>query len=261
METVFLEEIQNSEMVLVGLGEEFDQRKALLNCEGYQETEEMLKNAGLECFLPRLQYLFRKKNHIDIMTPLKNLQKLLCDKNYYIIATSTAYEITEIDWKHGFFVYPFGNAMKIQCNEDCKEEPREITQEELHKLDNVLENLIENRTIFEDDLWGKCPKCGRKQSLNSIYQYENYDERGYKEKWDLYSKWLQGTLNRKLLLLELGVSLDSPQVIRWPFEKVSEINKKGTLYRVNKNFYQLPENLKEIGISVSENAIDWLIGL
>ena len=76
--------------------------------------------------------------------------------------------------------------------------------------------------------------------------------------WESYMKWLQGTLNKKLLVLELGVGLQFPSVIRWPFEKIANLNKKAKFYRINEKLYQLTEELSEKGIAISENAIDWL---
>ena len=36
------------------------------------------------------------------------------------------------------------------------------------------------------------------------------------DSWETYTKWLQGTLNRNLVFLELGVGMELPQLIRFP---------------------------------------------
>ncbi len=63
------------------------------------------------------------------------------------------------------------------------------------------------------------------------------------KQWELYNKWLSGTLNKKLLIVELGEDFSRPHIFRWPFEKIVFINKLSTLYRINEKFYQLPENI------------------
>ena len=83
-------------------------------------------------------------------------------------------------------------------------------------------------------------------------------EAGYLEQWRLYTKWLQGTLNHKLFVLELGVGMRFPSVIRWPFEKVAFFNQKAYLCRVHEKLYQLTKELAEKGCGISKNAIDWL---
>ena len=107
---------------------------------------------------------------------------------------------------------------------------------------------------------GVCPICDDNLILNNIYT-EKYDERGYLDQWQKYTKWLQGTLNKKLCILELGVGMQCPSVIRFPFEKIGYFNQKADFIRINKNLYQLTEELKEKGISISENAVDWLASM
>lgn len=107
---------------------------------------------------------------------------------------------------------------------------------------------------------GVCPHCGKPFILNNIYA-QNYNENGYLESWQRYTKWLQGTLNRNLLILELGVGMQFPSVIRWPFEKIAFFQKKSELYRVNEKLYQLSEELGGKAYSISKNAIDWLLHL
>ena len=49
-----------------------------------------------------------------------------------------------------------------------------------------------------------CPHCGAPLTLNTI-QAETYIEEGYLPRWAAYKTWQAGTLNRSLLMLELGV--------------------------------------------------------
>lgn len=79
--------------------------------------------------------------------------------------------------------------------------------------------------------------------------------------WELYNKWLSATLNKKLMIVELGEDFNNPNVFRWPFEKIVFINQKSKMYRVSDKFYQLPENIGERAVSVPENAIRFLIEL
>ena len=55
------------------------------------------------------------------------------------------------------------------------------------------------------------------------------------------------------------MNLSFPSIIRWPFEKVGFYNQKAFFVRVNEKLYYLSEELKDKGISVAQNAIDWLL--
>ena len=79
------------------------------------------------------------------------------------------------------------------------------------------------------------------------------------EQWNAYLNWLTATLNHRLCILELGVGFEQPQVIRWPFEKTAEFHQKSVLIRINGKFPQLPREIGARGISVRENAVDFLL--
>ena len=72
-------------------------------------------------------------------------------------------------------------------------------------------------------------------------------------------KYLTGSINTKLLILELGVSLDYPTVIRWPFEKVAFINKGAHLVRVHEKLYHHTPEIADKTESVSMNSVDYTL--
>ncbi len=77
------------------------------------------------------------------------------------------------------------------------------------------------------------PSLRRLLTSNTI-EAEYYIEEGYLPRWNRYQEWLAQTLNRKLLILELGVGFRTPTVIRWPFEKTVFFNRRADMYRVNR---------------------------
>ena len=88
---------------------------------------------------------------------------------------------------------------------------------------------------------------------------EGYVEEEYLEQWEKYMKWLQGTVNRKLCVLELGVGMLYPTVIRWPFEKVVYFNQKSNIFRIHSKLYQLTEEIKDRGYKNRKKPMDFLI--
>ena len=75
------------------------------------------------------------------------------------------------------------------------------------------------------------------------------------ESWNNYTNWLSRTLNRKLVILELGEGFMQPTIIRWPFEKTVAINNKACMYRVHKTFYQISDEIKEKATAVKGDSV------
>ena len=105
-----------------------------------------------------------------------------------------------------------------------------------------------------------CPYCGKELVYNNILA-ENYVEEGYLPMWEKQKKWLVGTLNKSILVLELGVSMKFPQIVRWPFERIALLNNKAHFVRVNAKLPQLNAELKDKGESIHQDSVEWLKSL
>ncbi|MGN0167519.1 MAG: hypothetical protein ACI4AB_05735 [Acetatifactor sp.] len=254
-----LEQIQDADMVLVGLGEDFDNTRCLRQNEAYENGRELLEEAGYRWVLPAwMEYCSYRLGENSVRLALEKLEKLLHNKNYFIVSVATNRVIDEIPWKKEKLVMPCGSCRKKQCVKGCSGELMDVTEEDKAALEKAFQQLFEGKFPETGILGlGKCSQCGGDMILNTTYA-ESYNESGYLEKWQLYTKWLQGTLNHKLLILELGVSLRFPTVVRWPFEKVAFFNNKASFFRINERLYQITEELASKGVGISRNAIDWI---
>ena len=266
MEQEILEQIEQADLVLIGLGEEFD---AIKKDGDYQSVKGRLEALEQLWLLPAYDEAYRIEKYMELVgrvqKGLNKLAKLLSDKNYFVVSTAMNPSIAQIPWREGRLVMPCGSAIQKQCSAGCAQGLQQLSSTDLEVIREYLSTIGEEvnlndqggQTIPEI---GYCPECGKPLQLNNIYA-EGYDEKGYLSQWELYTKWLQGTLNKRLLILELGVGMKFPSVIRFPFEKVAYFNQKAYLVRINEKLYHLTEELNGKGVSISQNSIDWLASM
>ncbi len=250
-----LEKIGRADMVLAGLGEDFDAVASLRQDERYFAGCGELKNAGLDWLMPAWnEFCLEKADSRTVDTALEKLADLLREKNHFVVSVSMNSKVPGV----GRVVMPCGSARMKQCAGGCKETLMPVTERDRERTGQLFEELYAGRIPGGEPLLeGVCPVCGQALVLNNVYA-ENYNEEGYLEQWRLYTKWLQGTLNRELFVLELGVGMRFPSVIRWPFEKAAFFNRKAFFCRIHGKLYQLTKELSEKGCGISKNAIDWL---
>lgn len=256
-----LTELREADMALVGLGEDFNDTGRLRSCERYVEGKKYLQERECHSFVPAWREYCSEKMP-DILSPaLKNLEKLLDGKNYFVVSVATDKRILQSVRTRERLVMPCGTTQYKQCSSGCPDMILELTEADKAALANFFDKLYDGQSFPETpSILGSCPNCHAAMVLNNIYA-EKYDEQGYLPQWEKYTKWLQGTLNHKLAVLELGVGMQFPSVIRWPFEKAAYFNRKASFIRVHETLYQLTEELSGKGCGISQNAIEWLENL
>ena len=222
--------VENADMLLIGIGEEFAYPEEQIRAEDYQNSC---------CYLKQLEEKSTQeiREHFEIYDRLVQLVK---NKNYFVVTMCNDDFIFCSDMDKGRVTAPFGTRMKFRCSGECTDEVWQISDLQQQK-----------------ELSPVCPHCNAVLVPNLIGR-EGYSEQGYLESWKRYQMWLTGTLNKNICILELGVGFRFPSVIRWPFEKVAALNQKAVFVRVNEQFPQIAEEIKEKSFSVQRNSKDFL---
>jgi len=233
----FLKNIAEADKVLIGIGTAFEEKYSKLYSEEFLkfESEEPLL-AGYE----KIKYIEENLNK-DCFNAYQKLFSYVKDKDYFLITICKDDVVYKVGFDEEKIVAPCGTFRFLQCVDNCKKE-----------LLPVSEKMISDKQeIF-------CPHCHKKACFNQIGEWE-YNEDGYLPQWHVYNKWLQSTINKKLCIIELGVGMQYPTVIRWPFEKMFMFNNKAVMYRVHETLNQFPAEIEKEGYSVAKNPIDFLL--
>lgn len=141
------------------------------------------------------------------------------------------------------------------------------SREELLAFYNQLEMLLHGKfyfvvTLNTDDLIYESKfdsrlivaPCGSDKAGNVVTN-PDYDESVYLPQWKSYQQWLGNTLNQKFVILELGVGMEYPTVLRFPDEKMAYFNQKSLLCRIHRNLYQIPAEIRERGIGIQADPV------
>lgn len=189
------------------------------------------------------------------------IYKLVKDKEYFVVNMNTDLTIYQSELDISKIVSPCGNEGLFQCEKLCTTDiwaNDHYVKFIIDNLDIIIEEAkVSNESVLEK-YYPKCPNCNSHATLNIRKDASSYNEKGYLDQWQTYLLWLQKTLNRKILIVELGEDFNNPMVIRWPFEKNTFINNQAKMIRINNKFPQIPEEIKDKSISISMNSLDFL---
>lgn len=239
----FREQLESSEKVLVGLGEEWkqgDRRQA-----AYEALYQLVRDKDYFIITMATDALIYETSlgsqaETVISTEAVSPEELSCaaadEKTQELINRLFPVKETACDTRLQRIVAPCGNETWRQCSVSC------------------TKDIWEQGEIPNDI----CPHCGAPLTGNTI-EAAAYIEEGYLPQWNRYTRWLTKTLNKKSLILELGVGFANPGVIRFPFEKMAFFHQKYYMYRVNEKFPQITGELAGRAESVAEDSVGWTI--
>lgn len=254
--------VDSAEKILIGIGNEwkYDTEASVGKCGFGNVFDAIVGNPDRKWMLPFLEYICMQDFPDDkLKKAYSYLKEFIGKKDCYLISSNCDRYALQGGFDENRCVYPFGSFDFVQSlsgrsglirTSDCTEvnfvfrQLREC-RDDISILEKIKRPFIDNDEILFNQKDDSTPDF-------------RYLEELYSKNWNSYLKWLSGTLNHDTLILELGVNLEYPSVIRWPFEKVAMINNKAYMMRVNEKLYQLTENIKDKAVSVRSNSVEYI---
>ena len=147
---------------------------------------------------------------------------------------------------------------------------KKADEEDILKAYRKLMDLVKGKpwflvTINTDDLvydagvnkFFVVAPCGSERSGNVVTN-DDYDESEYLPQWQYYLNWLTSTIGKNLCVLELGVGMAYPSVIRMPFERTVQYNQKASMIRIHSKLAQVPEEIQDRSVCYEKEPVKFL---
>ena len=263
----FKNALESAEAVVIGAGAGFSDA-AGIKYVGKRFTDnfqDFIKKYNMEDLYTSSFYPFKTQEerwaywakHVSLNrfeTPATNLYTdlfdLVRDKNYFIITTNVEHQFWKANFPNEKIFATQGDYGYIQCAKGC--------HNKLYDNDSLVANMISatKDCKIPTSLVPICPVCGGEMDIN--VRKDRYFVQG--EDWDIaynnYEKFIENNENKKIVFIELGVGYNTPGIIRYPFEQMTNKNDKAVLIRLNKDYPQGPIENKSKTISFTEDMME-----
>ena len=172
--------------------------------------------------------------------PLKLYQKLyeiIKDKNYFVLSTNVDGQFFNSGFDKDKVFEVQGDYCYLQCENAC--------HNKLYYNKELVEKWIQNTVDCKipSNLVMKCPVCGGNMDMNLRKDANFVQDSNWYDMSRKYDEFLGRTKDKNVVLLEIGVGFNTPGIIRFPFEQMTNNSKKTTLIRINKYY---PSTMLEI---------------
>ena len=101
-----------------------------------------------------------------------------------------------------------------------------------------------------------CPVCGKPMTTNLRCDDKFVQDAGWHEACERYVNFLTEHENSKVLFLELGVGMNTPAIIKYPFLKMTASNKNAFYVCVNSEIAYAPDAIKDRALCISADIAE-----
>ena len=194
----------------------------------------------------------------------KKLLNLVKDKDYFVITTNVDHQFQKagFDKKRLFYTQgDYGLFQSVNKNNKKTYDNEEIVYKMLEaqgfvKNEKGIYDIPNNSNInmsIPTELIPKCPDDGTNMTLNLRADDNFVEDEGWVEASIRYSDFVNKRKNQKLLLLELGVGMNTPVIIKYPFWKMVLENDRATYACINYNEAFCPDEILDRSIIINED--------
>ena len=175
----------------------------------------------------------------------KRLFELVKDKDYFVLTTNVDHQFQKAGFdKHRLF-YTQGDYGLWQCSEPC----RQKTYDNEETVRAMFETQKDMRVPSE--LVPHCPVCGKPMSMNLRADDTFVEDEGWHKAAERYNDYLNIHKGQHILFLELGVGMNTPGIIKFPFLKMTCSDPKAVYACVNLGEAYVPDEIAGQSICIN----------
>ena len=175
----------------------------------------------------------------------KKLFELVKDKDYFVLTTNVDHQFQKAGFdKHRLF-YTQGDYGLWQCSKPCHQRTYD-NEETVRAMFEQQKNMrIPTKMIPH------CPVCGKPMSMNLRADDTFVEDEGWHKAMKRYDEFLRRHEGLHILFLELGVGMNTPVIIKYPFWKMTYANPKAVYACLNFGEAYVPDEIKGQSIGIN----------
>lgn len=184
--------------------------------------------------------------------PYSDLLKLLKDKDYFVLTTNVDHQFQRAGFSKNRLFYTQGDYGLWQCSKPC--------HDKTYDNEEVVRAMAEQQKDMKTPtaLIPKCPVCGRPMTMNLRCDNSFVQDAGWYAAASRYEDFIRRHSNLHILYLELGVGMNTPVIIKYPFWQMTAQNPNSIYACINKGQAVCPQEIKSQSICINEDIGDTL---
>lgn len=190
------------------------------------------------------KHIYYNRYNVCIGKAYIDLLNMVRDKNYFIITTNVDSQFILAGFSKEKIFATQGDYGYFQCANAC--------HKKLYYNETSVRKMIKEQKEYKipTELVPKCPVCGKDMEVNlRCDEYFVEDE-----KWNImcerYQNFLNSNSNKNIVFIELGIGMNTPGIIKYPFWKMTKSLPNAYYICINLNEAYAPNEIKEFSVCI-----------
>lgn len=193
------------------------------------------------------RHIYYNRYDTDAGKVYLELLKLAEDKEYFVLTTNVDHQFQLAGFDKQRLFYTQGDYGLWQCSEPCHQKTYD-NEEAVRKM-----LVQQNNMRIPTELIPHCPKCGRPMTMNLRCDDTFVQDEGWYAAANRYQDFISRYRNSHILLLELGVGMNTPVIIKYPFWRMTSENPNAVYCSINLSESICPTEIKAQSICISDD--------
>lgn len=174
----------------------------------------------------------------------ENLFQLVKAKDYFVLTTNVDHCFQKAGFDKKRLFYTQGDYGLFQCIRPC--------HQETYDNEEVILEMVRKQSDMRilSELIPRCPKCGSPMTVNLRCDDSFVQDEGWYRAKNRYDDFLRRHENLRILYLELGVGMNTPVIIKYPFCNRTARNPKATYACINYGEAYAPREIAKQSICI-----------
>lgn len=183
--------------------------------------------------------------YVPIPKPIYNdLLALVKNQDYFVLTTNVDHCFQKAGFDKKRLFYTQGDYGLFQCADGCGGK----TYDNEAAVRQMMERQRDLR--IPSELIPLCPLCGKPMVVNLRCDDRFVEDEGWHEHAALYADFIRRHNNARVLNFELGVGMNTPVIIKYPFWRMTAANPNAVYACVNTERQAIPKEIESRTICI-----------
>lgn len=201
------------------------------------------------------RYIYINRYDQPAGKPYEDLLALLGGKNYFVLTTNVDHRFQVAGFDKERLFYTQGDYGLFQCSVPC--------HDKTHDNEAAVREMLARQKDMRvpEELIPRCPVCGKPMALNLRSDGTFVEDEGWHAACARYERFIRRYGGGRVLFLELGVGMNTPGIIKYPFLKMTHANADARYACVNLDMAYAPREIASQSVCLSGDIGDVLAKL